>query len=104
MNVPKYAQQMIERACFDRQYQNPKSNPCYTIKIKKENPHTYASTLREECERLVKWARRNFAEAEILECSTETHHCGQVALVTITDTVMKHLERFIPETKARWQA
>lgn len=104
MNVPKYAQQMMERATFDRLYHNPKSEPGYTIWIEKETPYTYANTLYEECERLVKWARRNFAEAEILECPTITRHNRQRALVTISDPVMKHLERYIPETKARWQS
>ncbi len=90
MNVPKYAQEMMSRAKFDLSYKNPKSSPGYTIWVKKATPYTYVSTLREECERFVAWARRNYVEAEVLECPKDTHYCSQSALVLITDPVVNH--------------
>lgn len=101
LKVPKFAQEMMGRARFDRTYTNPASDPGYTIWIRKATPYTYASTLRDECERLVAWARRNYADAYILECPEDTHHCNQAALVVITDPVMQKLEPFIPETKTK---
>ena len=68
---------------------------------RKATPYTYASTLRDECERLVAWARRNYADAEILECPKDTRHCNQAALVVITDPVMQKLEKFMPEMQAQ---
>ena len=87
----------MSRARFDLSYTNPNSDPGYTIWIRKATPYTYASTLRAECERLVAWARRNYADAEILECPKDTHYCNQAALVTITDPVMQKLEKFMPK-------
>ncbi len=95
--VPKYAQEMMSRARFDRSYRNPASEPGYSIWIRKSTPYARAATLRAECERLVAWAKRNYADAEILECPKETHYCNQAALVTITDPVMQKLERFMPK-------
>ena len=97
MNVPKFAQEMMSRAKFDRSFQNPKSDPGYTILIRKATPYTYATTLRVECERLVAWAKRNHTYAEILECPKETHHCNQSALVMIYDPAMQALEKYMKE-------
>ena len=72
-----------------------------TVWIRKATPYTYASTLRDECERLVAWAKRNYADAVVLECPTETRHCNQAALVVITDPVMQKLEKFMPEMQAQ---
>lgn len=101
VKVPKFAQEMMSRARFDRLYTNPAAEPGYTIWIRKATPYTYADTLRAECERLVAWARRNYADAAILECPRDTHHVNQAALVVITDPVMQRLEQFMPETQAK---
>ena len=101
LKVPKFAQEMMSRARFDRSYTHPAADPGYTVWIRKATPYTYASTLRDECERLVAWARRNYADAEILECPKDTHHCNQAALVVITDPVMQKLEKFMPEMQAQ---
>ncbi len=97
LKVPKFAQEMMSRSRFDRSFRNPASEPGYTILIRKSTPYARAATLRAECERLVAWAKRNYADAEILECPKDTHYCNQVALVTITDPVMQKLEIFLPE-------
>ena len=99
LKVPKFVQEMMGRARFDRSYTNPTSDPGYTVWIRKATPYARAATLRAECERLVAWARRNYADAEILECPENTHYCNQAALVTITDPVMQKLEKFMPEMK-----
>lgn len=96
MNIPKYAQEIASRAHFGA-YHHPKCSPGYTIVIRKATPYTYAETLRAECERLCSWARKHYAEAEILEMPTETRHCFQFATVTITDPVMKYLEKYITD-------
>ena len=100
MVIPKYVQKLMSRAAFDRLYANEKSEPGYTIKIRKETPYTYASTLQAECERLVAWANKQPCgpdTALILECPKETHYCRQVAYVTIYDPVMKALESLIAD-------
>lgn len=95
MKIPKYAQEMMSRSRFDRSFQNSKSNPGYTIIIRKATPQTMARTLRAECDRLVEWAKRNYADAEVLECPSKTHYCNQAALVTVTDPCMKYLEQYM---------
>ena len=101
LKVPKFAQEMMSRARFDLSYTHPAADPGYTVWIRKATPYTYASTLRDECERLVAWAGRNYADAEILECPKDTRHCNQAALVVITDPVMQKLEKFMPEMQAQ---
>ena len=100
MKIPVYVQELMGRAAFDRLYTNLKSEPGYTIKIKKATPYTYASTLRAECERLVAWANRQPCgpdTAAILECPADTHYCRQVAYVTIYDPIMQKLEPLIAD-------
>ena len=99
LKVPKFVQEMMGRARFDRSYTNPASDPGYTIWIRKATPYTRVDTLQAECERLVAWAKRNYADAEILECPRDTHYYNQATLVTITDPVMQKLEKFMPEMK-----
>ena len=93
MKVPKYAQKMMICASFE--FDHPKANPGYTMRIPKATPYTKADTLRAECEKLVAWARKNGSEAEILEMPNATHYCNQTAVVTITDPCMKYLEVFM---------
>ena len=95
MTVPKYAQEMMQRASFDVSH-HPKRSPGYTIRIEKATPYTRAASLRAECEKLCAWARRNYADAEILDCPEDTHYCRQYATVTIYDPAMQQLEKYIP--------
>ena len=94
----------MSRASFDRVYSNPKSEPGYTIKIRKSTPYGYADTLKAECERLVKWANRvcpcaieGYYTAIVLEVPEKTNHCQQAAYVTIYDPVMQALEPYISD-------
>lgn len=102
MNVPKYIQQMMERSEFALGPVHPDAAPGYTIWVYKRTDYTCADTLREECERLVGWAKRNYAEAEILSCPESTRHRRQRALVTVYDPCMKYMEKYIPE-KINWR-
>ena len=95
MKIPKYVQEMVADARFDRSFRNPSSNPGYTIIIPKRTYMQRASTFRKDLERLVAWATREHADAEILECPANTRYVRQVALVTITDPVMKYLEPYM---------
>lgn len=97
MKVPKYIQEIMYRSRFDTNYLNPKSCAGYTFIARKKSPYTKIYTFKEEIDRMIKWARKNYAEAEILELPTETHYCNQYALVTITDPCMKFMEVYMKE-------
>lgn len=95
MKIPKYIQNIMGRARFDRNFDNPRSNPGYTIIVRKATPYTHADTFRKELERMVSWAKKEYADAEILECPEQTRNCTQTALVTVTDPCMKYLEQYM---------
>lgn len=93
MVVPKYVHSFMARARFD--FDAPGCNPGYSIRVIKESPYTKIGTFRAELERVLSWARRNYADAEIQECPKETHYCRQSAVIMITDPVMQHLEQYM---------
>lgn len=99
MVIPKYIQEMMSRAAFDRVYLYG-GDPGYTIKIRKASTQTYARTLEAECNRLVAWANRSCptpGTAVMLHCPTVTRYHKQAAFVTIYDPVMKALEPYIAD-------
>ena len=68
----------------------------YTIAIKKESHYTYAATLKAEVDRLKKWVERQpGGECNIIHVPEKTTLGMQVAIVTIFDPVMQHIEKFI---------
>ena len=95
MKIPAYVTEMMGRADWYTSYALPGSDPGYTIRIRKATPYSYASTLQAECERLCAWARRQYADARVLYCPTETHHRNQYAVVVISDPVMQRIEKLI---------
>lgn len=97
MKIPKFVQELMSRSRFALGQVHEKASPGYTIWIEKATPYTMADTLRAECERLCRWAKRNYADAEILFCPAETHHRAQRALVTVTDPCMKYMEKYISD-------
>lgn len=104
MTIPKYVQEILSRSKYEfvRCTRHEWYAPGYTITIKKATPYTYASTFRAEVERLVKWANRatgaeGLEIAFILDVPTETHHCNQVAVVSIFDPVMQKIEKYISQ-------
>lgn len=104
VKIPKYVQELLSRSKyeFDRCTGHEWYAPGYTIRIKKATPYTYADTFRAEIERLVKWANRvtgveGLEIAFILSVPAKTHHCDQVAVVSIFDPVMHKIEQCIPQ-------
>ena len=104
MKVPKYVQDLMSRSQyeFSRNTNHEMYAPGYTIRIKKASAYTYAETFRAEIERLVKWANQvtgveGLEIAFILDVPSETHHCNQVAVVSIFDPVMQKIEQYIPQ-------
>ena len=65
----------------------------YTIEIRKRSDYQTAGTFKKEIERLQKWANRQpGGDCRILMVPKETHHCKQIAVVTIFDPIMMRLE------------
>lgn len=98
MNIPKYVQELMERSYF---YYNFKTDDdrCgagYTIAIKKRTAYTMADTLAAEVQRLKNWVDRQVGgECIIIRIPTKTTHGDQIAIVTIWDPVMQHIEGYI---------
>ena len=98
MVIPKYVKEMMGRSsfyyCFDGKDERCAAG--YTVAIKKATPYTYAETLFTECERLKKWVERQPGGiCHIISTPKRTTHGDQLAIVTIFDPVMKHLEKYI---------
>lgn len=95
MKIPKYVQELMSRAhyYYDFDSYDPRCGAGYTIAIRKETPFTYASTLNAEVERLKKWVdRQPGGECHIISVPTKTTHGTQVAIITVFDPVMQHIE------------
>lgn len=103
MKIPKYVIEMMHRSSYNYDNRIYNSYPekysvGYTINIAKERPYQYVSTLKKEIERLKKWVeRQQGGEMQILEMPSNTHHCKQIAIVTIYDPVMQYIEKYINE-------
>lgn len=101
MKIPKYIQDMMERARFVVGY----GDPGYTIAIRKPTPYTQVSTFKVEIERLEKWVKRMMPKDDlgvptmiINKIPKKTHYANQYAIVTIYDPIMKQLEKYIQKT------
>ena len=101
MQIPKYVQELMARSSYEFDYCTHDSNYAagYTIRVEKGSHRTYATTLKAEVERLCKWANRvgGAETAHILSMPAATRYNRQLAVVTIFDPVMKHLEQYIPQ-------
>ena len=100
MVIPKYIKAMMGRARFTKGF----GDPGYTVETAKSTPYTTAETFKREVERLCAWAERQMPRDEfsiptavINNIPHKTHYCRQVAVVTIYDPVMQHLEKLIRE-------
>lgn len=105
MQIPKYIKEILSRSDF---YYGPGSKPGYTIRIHKKTEFTYVNTLVKEANNLVSWVKRqmpkdypwdNSPVADIEKIPDRTRYCDQVAIVTVTDPIMKHIESFIRDKK-----
>jgi len=98
--VPKYIQNLMERSRYDFDFCKNHEHYAagYTIKIRKRSAYSHISTLKHEVERLMKWANRvaGMEIFHVLDMPKVTHHCNQVAVVTIYDPVMQMIEKYIP--------
>lgn len=99
MEIPKYVKEIMQRAKyeFDFKVNHPDYAVGYTIRIRKATPYTKIDTFKAEMERLKKWAKKNNSVMVILDIPDKTHYVNQFAIVTIYDTVMKHIEQYISE-------
>lgn len=98
MNIPKYVQELMERSYFyyDFKTGDDRCGAGYTIAIKKRTAYTRADTLAAEAQRLKNWVERQTGgECIIIRTPTKTTHGDQIAIVTIWDPVMKHIEGYI---------
>lgn len=100
MVISNYVKDMTRRARFAKGF----GDPGYTIEIRKATPYTTIGTFKSEIERLCAWVERQMPHDEfsiptsvINNMPNKTHHCGQVAVVTIYDPVMQHLEKLITQ-------
>ena len=99
MKIPKYIEEIMQRSKyeFDLFKSHPDYAVGYTIRIRKSTPYTKIDTFRAEVERLQKWVNKNNGEMVILDIPNKTHYVNQYAVVTIYDTLMKHIEKYITE-------
>ena len=99
MIIPKYVQELMGRRRYEYDFLRSHENYSagYTIKLRKRSAYAQIDTLRKEVERLCKWANKvaGVETAFILDMPTKTHHVNQVAVVTIFDPVMQHIEKYI---------
>ena len=99
MRIPKYVQELLSRSKYDFTLtKNPNYSTGYTIRIYKHSYHAQISTLKNEVERLVKWANRTGGvdTAFLLYIPEKTRYYDQAAVVTIFDPVMQKIEHLIP--------
>lgn len=106
MTVPRYVQDLLSRSTYvystsPLMTENPNYAAGYTIRIEKNSEYAEAATLRNEVERLVRWANRvaGIETAHILSVPARTHHYKQGAVVTIFDPVMQKIEQYIPTNR-----
>lgn len=96
MIVPNYVQTLLKGARWELDLcrKNPDFAPGYTISIRKRSDYQTAKVFRSEIERLQKWVNRQAGgDCKILLVPKETHHCKQIAVVTIYDPIMQRLEK-----------
>lgn len=103
MKIPKYIADLLTRSKFVMISPYTNAVPGYTISIEKRTTYSYADTLKDEARRLVEWANREYNKmskdgekiAFVDYVPTETHYHSQVAIVTIYDPVMRHIEGMV---------
>lgn len=112
MKIPAYIKDLMSRSEYE--YDSLTSNENYavgyTIRIEKSTHHQLASTFQKEIEHLTHWVNSQYKKlggtygecGYILSVPQKTHFkYRQYAIVTILDPVMKHIENYIPENKAK---
>lgn len=104
MRVPKYVAEIMERATYNYTAIGENYAAGYTIDIKKYSHYEYAETFKNEINRLVKWANKQFEKmggeygtaAYVLSVPNKTTYKHmQYATVTIYDPIMQHIEKYM---------
>ena len=96
MTIPKYIQNMLP--CLKPVFHN-QGQPGYTFKLYGKYRYGRNQTLPGDAHRLVEWARRNYADAKILELHQRDHYDRRrgvnidYAIVEITDPVALAIEK-----------
>ena len=109
---PNYIKDILSRSQFavdSGRFFMDDDDPGYTILVHKRTAYTRVDTLKAECERLEKWARRMWPDLDwenlpvvlIRRVPTRTHNYDQFARVDIYDPVMLRLEELIPRKPIR---
>lgn len=96
MTIPKYVQLILKGSHyeFDISRRHPDYAPGYTIAIRKPSDYQTIKVFKKEVESLQAWVNRQpGGHCEILSIPKETHHCKQIAVVTIYDPIMLQLEK-----------
>ena len=105
MKIPKYVIGLMERSRYEFDFctKHPNYGPGYTISIVKGTEYQQIDTLKQEVERLIKWANRaaGCETAYLLSIPSITHYRKQYAVVTIFDPVMQKIESYIPHRLGR---
>lgn len=106
MTIPKYVIELMERAKYNYDSRSEDYAVGYTVDIAKYSHYQKVDSFRDEIERLVKWAKREYKKlggdeeygevAIILQMPTKTRYKQmQYGTVTIFDPIMKHIEKYI---------
>lgn len=94
--VPEYVKNLLCGAKFEfgQWKKNEDYAVGYTISIRKPSDYQTAITFKKQIERLQKWVNRQpGGDCRILMVPKETHHCKQIAVITIFDPIMFRLEK-----------
>lgn len=123
MKIPKYIQELVELRRIEQAPISEQSSDGgvygYVFRLYRMSNAQYLYTLGAEAERLVKWARREYADANVLqhydsEIGRDTlfftfsekehrkpYYKRDYVLVSITDPVAQQLERLIIDLSKR---
>ena len=96
MIVPAYVRNLLQGAKFEFVLcsRNEDYAPGYTVTIRKRSDYQTAKVFNKEIEKLQKWVNRQpGGNCKVLLLPKETHHCKQVAVITIYDPIMLQLEK-----------
>lgn len=100
MKIPKYVIELMKRSqyYYDRVSNEEDYAAGYTVAIAKATPYTHIKSFRNEIEHLQAWVNRQTGgDCRIIHLPKKTHYCNQLAIVTIFDPVMKHIEQYIQQ-------
>lgn len=104
IDIPKYIIDILSRA----EFVVGSGAPGYSIRICKRTAYTYAETLKQEVNNLVRWVRRQMPKdypwdespiAVVKDVPMTTRYNYQYAYLDIYDPVMQEIEKYIKNEK-----